>query len=438
MTPIGAGLQNIAIALFAGRNQPDKSALQSSQAGMYDAHGELYREQAAKAIAERKLAERLLSARSDDSIDSLRATEAGVPVHTLRGIDASLRGEQDLTGYSPAQIAGHRRATLAVRPAYADKTTSALDISKAINAYREREDLEAVRGAPGDPTRTAQAYFSTSGKAPFDNMGGMGTFNQATGAQTLNDFGTARVQSERALATERGAHAGLHTARRDQITSGADAPMVPVVKKDAMGNDMVGSDGKAIVELVPRPQAVGRTPAAQPREFAPPKPTTPKPVTVDERRVIAEVQRQLGVIVDKAGKPQEGSALPLTGQAQGALVARAVALSKENGGNIPSAVAQAVEETGELEDDTKPGTFYGRNPTGFRKPKGQPRYPIQARPAGGPVATAPAAPQPAPAPRPGATDLPATARARLREGVQTTFGNGQVWTLTDGVPTRVR
>jgi hypothetical protein len=59
----------------------------------------------------------------------------------------------------------------------------------------------------------------------------------------------------------------------------------------------------------------------------------------------------------------------------------------------------------------------------------------QARPVGG------GAPRPAaPAARPSqaATELPPAARARLKEGVVTTFGNGQKWTLTDGVPARVQ
>lgn len=35
-------------------------------------------------------------------------------------------------------------------------------------------------------------------------------------------------------------------------------------------------------------------------------------------------------------------------------------------------------------------------------------------------------------------DIPPAAKSRLREGVQTKFGNGQVWTLVEGQPTRVK
>lgn len=41
-------------------------------------------------------------------------------------------------------------------------------------------------------------------------------------------------------------------------------------------------------------------------------------------------------------------------------------------------------------------------------------------------------------PAPGGGQLPAQARAQLKENVNTTFGNGQVWTLRNGQPTRVR
>lgn len=60
---------------------------------------------------------------------------------------------------------------------------------------------------------------------------------------------------------------------------------------------------------------------------------------------------------------------------------------------------------------------------------------------GGPAAPAmppgPAAPA-APASPEAPASLPPEARARLREGINVTFANGQVWTLRGGVPTQVR
>jgi len=49
-----------------------------------------------------------------------------------------------------------------------------------------------------------------------------------------------------------------------------------------------------------------------------------------------------------------------------------------------------------------------------------------------------AQPDSGPAPLPDSSDLPDAARAALQEGHETTFGNGQVWTLHNGQPMRVR
>lgn len=69
-----------------------------------------------------------------------------------------------------------------------------------------------------------------------------------------------------AQASQAGAAAGLSSARAEKVRSGADIGAVSVVKKDAQGNDMI-VDGRPVLELVRRDQAVGRTPA--PREFRP-------------------------------------------------------------------------------------------------------------------------------------------------------------------------
>jgi hypothetical protein len=109
-----------------------------AQAENYGAHSDLYREQTKKTSAERAIAESLLGARSPDSQDFLRSSESGLPIHTLRGIDAALKGQAPLDQYTPQEIAAHRRATVAIQPAYADKTTSPVDIAKALDTAHGR------------------------------------------------------------------------------------------------------------------------------------------------------------------------------------------------------------------------------------------------------------------------------------------------------------
>ena len=59
--------------------------------------------------------------------------------------------------------------------------------------------------------------------------------------------------------------------------------------------------------------------------------------------------------------------------------------------------------------------------------------PLDAVTGGAAPASAPASPAPAPPPQ----GLPPQALARLREGVRTTFNNGEVWTLRGGKPVRI-
>lgn len=202
-TPIGAGLQNIAIALFNGKQgDVTKAALQAQQGDMAVAHGDLYREQARKADAERRLAESLLGARSYDTITDVAAANAGMPGYTFRAIHDASRGAGDISQYSPEEQARYRRAWAATMPGYADKTVDPSQIAKALQLQEEIGHRDAIIGGRA-PLPYAQAYFATSGKAPFDNMGGTGTFNLMTGDQSLNRLGNARVGAEDALRDER-------------------------------------------------------------------------------------------------------------------------------------------------------------------------------------------------------------------------------------------
>ncbi len=203
-TPIGQGLQNVATALFASRRN---AAADPSRSGMYDAHSELYKEQAAKAVVERQLAERLLAQNSDEAVTDVIGSAANMPgrrVRMMRDIE-NLGGDE--SQYTPDEWQSYRRGSLAVRPGYADKTVNPVNIAQALDTLHKVGDRNSVI-AGRDPTRTAQAHFATSGRAPFDNMGGVGTFNLATGVQSLNDLGNARVGMEESRAGLYDAQAG--------------------------------------------------------------------------------------------------------------------------------------------------------------------------------------------------------------------------------------
>jgi hypothetical protein len=72
--------------------------------------------------------------------------------------------------------------------------------------------------------------------------------------------GLARA-AEKALAGQRGASAREHVARATDIERGTSHAPIAMIAKDAQGNDMIGSDGKPVIEMVYRNQQGGRTPA---------------------------------------------------------------------------------------------------------------------------------------------------------------------------------
>lgn len=389
-TPIGAGLQNIATALFAGRNAKNDAsdAAHMAQAENFGAHSDLYREQTKKTAAERAIAESLLGARSPDSQDFLRSSESGLPMHTLRGIDAALKGQAPLDQYSPEELAAHRRATISISPAYADKTTSALDIAHALNLNRTVDDRNAVISGKQDPTRTAQGYFSTSGKAPFDNLGDAGTFNQNTGDQSLNELGSARSIAQRALGKER-------SAKADR---GGPLRLKPVIDEN----------GDTI--YVPDNEAIGRPVGSS----AGNKPRATRKITGTDK---ALMDNALG------GLLSEMNVKALDDQTRNAVLLQAEKEWQDGAEGHGNAVKAALDKVapGGLETPWQLRSFL-------------PGFDSKSQPKGGMQPTAGQAPKPAKV----ASGLPDAARAKLREGVVTTFGNGSKWTLSDGVPAQVR
>lgn len=215
-SPVGAGLQNIALALFRGRDNERRSAalndMRDRQGNMYDSHADLYREQANKAQVERRLAERLLRDQGPDAQEELIAASAGVPVHTVRGYRDALGGApipgftlQDYNDVAP-RIS---RGMLAVRPAYADKTINPVNIAQALDVLKKTADRDAMIGGTMQPSTAGQAYAAVEGKPLFHfNEGSAG--NLFTGAQNLNEVGAGKAREARGRAFEHEQHGRVY------------------------------------------------------------------------------------------------------------------------------------------------------------------------------------------------------------------------------------
>lgn len=168
----------------------------------------------------------------------------------------------------PAPVDPAKMSTIARSMALYNKTLGVGgkvdDMAQAADIEQKMRDRAAVIQNPALALPTAQAFYATSGKAPFDNVGNTGmTLNALTGNQFEGSPALARLfaDAESALANQRnaaagasGAAAGLSNARRDRVTSGLDKP-VTVVDDET---------GQASVTAIPTrgdPRTIGVAPA---------------------------------------------------------------------------------------------------------------------------------------------------------------------------------
>lgn len=112
------------------------------------------------------------------------------------------------------------------------------DMAKAHDIEQTTRDRSKVISDPSQALSTAQGYFATSGKAPFDNVSNTGySINSLTGGQfeanpalakLFNDGEVAQILQRNAAAGASNASAGLSSARRDRVVSGLDKPVTIV------------------------------------------------------------------------------------------------------------------------------------------------------------------------------------------------------------------
>lgn len=231
-SPLGLGLQNIAAALFKGRENERKAAglndLRDHQGQLADSHSALYAEQTRKAAVERRLSERLLRDQGPDAQDEMIAASAGVPSHTVRGYRDAMNGTPvpgaTLEDYAPV-APRISRAMLAVKPAYADKTINPVNIAQALDILKKTADRDAMLGGTMKPEVAGPAYAASEAK-PLYHFGETGAGNLFTGAQALNDLGTARAGRERATAERDRQHARTYQTEADTgVRIGAPVPI---------------------------------------------------------------------------------------------------------------------------------------------------------------------------------------------------------------------
>jgi len=142
----------------------------------------------------------------------------------------------------PAPVDPAKMGTIARSMALYNKTLGVGgkvdDMAQAADIDQKARDRAAVIQNPALALPTAQAFFATSGKAPFDNVGNTGfSLNALTGGQfeanpvlakLFGDVERSRTTENLAQAGSANASAGLSNARRDRVVSGLDKPVTIV------------------------------------------------------------------------------------------------------------------------------------------------------------------------------------------------------------------
>lgn len=91
-------------------------------------------------------------------------------------VETILADNPQLEQYLKSQLVAFKMAG----PQYMDNFSRSGQIEQKIS------DIQAIKADPSKATPAAQAYFATSGSAPFDNVGNTGaSLNRATGAQNV-------------------------------------------------------------------------------------------------------------------------------------------------------------------------------------------------------------------------------------------------------------
>lgn len=134
-----------------------------------------------------------------------------------------------MDAYRKAQLIAFKLAG----PQYMD------NFSKSGEIEQGNESRQAIINDPSLATNVAKAFFATSGKAPFDNVGDTGyAMNKVTGEAIAANPVMAKLfqATEGSLANQRNASAGEHAARRDRVNSGLDHTVTTL---DENGRPMV-------------------------------------------------------------------------------------------------------------------------------------------------------------------------------------------------------
>lgn len=277
----GRGLGNLLSAFALGdrfkQQGQDDALLRASQIGQ--AQARVRNLDANTALDQNKLAleQQQLQLRNDPLQSSL--LENGVPLDLRQKVEQFLQSGNFGPGSTPPAVDGvgpvipapvdpEKLSNIAKSIAFFNRaiaTDSKIDQTERARLFsQERGARDAVISNPALALPTAQAFFATSGKAPFDNVGNTGfSSNNLTGnqfeanpvlAKLFQGVENSRRTENLAQAGSSNASASLSNARRSRVEQGLDRPVT-----------IVDDNGQATITALPTsgdPRSIG---VAQPK-----------------------------------------------------------------------------------------------------------------------------------------------------------------------------
>lgn len=399
MTPIGQGMQNIALAMFGGRS-PNERALDESRMANYeanaryhDANAQLTAAKIPGVVAEGELSQRRAGWSTDDGIDETVAFRTGIPLPKVRAIKAHIRDGAELPAdVTPADVQRFGQARFSHQGGLSDKTYNPEGVERGIQTGTIT--TMAQNATPAQLPTVAGTAAAMKGSKFFDSDPNGGVLNLYSGDyRTDNPIARAGIGYKNAQAANQNAQAGEHSARAGQINYETRSGV-------KIGPPVAVNDAEVGTIYAPPGAAVGRAPAAVPRDHAParvpqvaaPKPEKPRKVTPNDQKMFGTALTELAMEMQADG---------LDNATQAAIVRQA---EREYQADPTIAHREAVKRA---VDAVAPQGFELQGTYGFRKygPKGGARSVPTPVPV--PQVAPTAAPAPAPTPAPARPQQPA-------------------------------
>lgn len=365
MTPIGAAMQNMSLAMFGGKS-PIQQDTEEAKIANYLAHAEAQRQAARKHGTDADINQDIITRRGADRIEQDVAFRSGRPLTVVRAIKSHLMDGAALPPeVTPDDVRNIGQIMFSHQGGFADRTYDPRNVEGGIKTGLETSAWTRALVNPGEIPNFGRAQNARLGHGEFTSPGGTGmVLNSFTGGtNTDNPLARAVIDLRKGQTNQANAAAGASgslTRQRDLETRTGVRLGSPVLVDDPEVGPVWTSPSAA----------VGRAPAAKPVDRAEPRAANRRPLTKPQ------MEQVTGAISSLVGVDDLNEVDP---QIRNRIVSRATELATDPTSDYhqnPVGAAEAAVA------EVAPQGFEKQGTVGFRKyfPKGAPAAPGGAAP----------------------------------------------------------